>query len=526
MSRRRGGVMVPLFSIPSAASWGIGELTDLPRLAAWMRRAGLSVLQLLPLHEMSPGETSPYSSMTAMALDPLYLHLPAVEEFEAIGGLASLAPADRARLDEVRASARIRYHDVRAIKMRALRAAYSRFVDAELSRDTPRAAAFQAFVRDEAWWLDEYAVFRALHAAFDERAWTDWPPTLARCEKAAVAEARAALAEEIRFRQYAQWVADGQWKTARAACTAVELYGDLTFMVSADSPDVWARQDEFRLDATVGVPPDTFSETGQDWGLPPWRWQVMVERDFAWMRARARRSAALHAGVRLDHLVGFYRTYIRPRDPGEPRVFEPPDEPTQLVLGERLVGIYKETGAEVIAEDLGTVPDFVRASIARLDVPGFKVMRWEREWQVEGEPFIDPAAYPARSVAMTGTHDTETLVEWWEVAPPAERLEICRLPSVVSQLAAGVDPGGPLTPEVRDALLGALMHGASDLVVLPIQDLFGWRDRINVPGTVTDANWTWRLPWPVDALLTDRQAVERADTIARWTAESHRASGA
>ena len=521
---RRAGLMVPLFSVPSSESWGIGELTDLPRLAAWMHEAGLTVLQLLPLHEMSPGETSPYSSMTAMALDPLYVHVPAVEDFAAMGGEAALDGHDRARLDAVRQSPTVRYADVRALKMRALRPAFLRFLEAEAGSRTPRALRFEDFVRAEAWWLEEYAIFRSLHAAFEERAWDDWPASLAHGDETAVAEARERLADEIRFRQYVQWVADEQWIAAREACAPVALYGDLTFMVSRDSPDVWARQDQFLSDATVGVPPDAFSDTGQDWGLPPWRWDMMARDDFAWMRARARRSAALYAGVRLDHLVGLYRTYIRPLDPGLPQVFAPDDEPSQIALGERLVGIYLETGADVIAEDLGTVPDFVRASLARLDVPGFKVMRWERDWHAEGQPFIDPSDYPERAVAMSGTHDTETLAQWWDEAPPGERDAVCRLPSL-ARLRRGPGPTRPWSPVVRDALLESLMRSRADLVVLPLQDVFGWRDRINVPGTVADTNWTWRLPLPVDEWARQPESRERAATLARWGRRARRQAG-
>ncbi len=222
------------------------------------------------------------------------------------------------------------------------------------------------------------------------------------------------------YRQYLQWLAGDQWGSARDAAGNVALFGDLPFMVSGDSADVWARQDEFRLDASVGVPPDAFSESGQDWGLPVYRWDVLAERDFDWLRNRARRNADLYDGYRVDHLVGFYRTYFRPQD-GSAAQFTPPDEAEQTRLGERVLAVFREAGAELIAEDLGTVPDFVRESLARLAVPGYKVFRWEREWDVSGEPFKDPAAYPPASVATSGTHDTEPLVIWWQAAPREEK---------------------------------------------------------------------------------------------------------
>jgi 4-alpha-glucanotransferase len=182
-------------------------------------------------------------------------------------------------------------------------------------------------------------------------------------------------------------------------------------MVSADSADVWARQDQFRLDASVGVPPDAFSATGQDWGFPVYRWDVHAASDFEWLRCRARRNVALFDGYRVDHLVGFYRTYFRPHDGTEPQ-FTPAEEAVQTELGERVLRIFASSGAEIVAEDLGVVPDFVRASLGLLGIPGYKVLRWEREWDVDGQPFIDPLDYPRSAVATSGTHDTEPMAVW------------------------------------------------------------------------------------------------------------------
>jgi 4-alpha-glucanotransferase len=285
-------------------------------------------------------------------------------------------------------------------------------------------------------------------------------------------------------------------------------------MISSDSPDVWTRQDEFRFDATVGVPPDAFSETGQDWGLPPWRWDVMATNDFAWMRTRAVRTAELFDGFRLDHLVGLYRTYIRPKDAGVEPFFAPAVEREQLALGERLVSLYAETGATVIAEDLGTVPDFVRASLRRLEIPGFKVMRWERRWDEKPEqPFIDPSEYEETSVATSGTHDTESVVTWWTTADDEERRAVLGLPSVARHL----NENPP-----RDAIVRALLDSASRLTILPVQDLFGWPDRINVPAQVSEDNWSWLLPWKVDEWMTRAEPVARARAIAEWTREAGR----
>ena len=297
------------------------------------------------------------------------------------------------------------------------------------------------------------------------------------------------------------------------------MFGDLPFVVSGDSADVWTRQDEFRLDVSVGVPPDAFSATGQNWGLPAYRWDVLTERDFPWLRQRGRRNADLFDGYRVDHLVGFYRMYVRPLGGGQ-GTFTPAEQAEQVALGERVMSVFRESGAEIIAEDLGIVPDFVRESLVRLGIPGYRVFRWERRWKVEGQPFRDPVEYPPASVATSGTHDTEPLAIWWELAPTEERQAALSIPSVRDHLSADDRAGAVseprLPPTVRDAFLEALFSSGSDLLILPVQDVFGWPDRINQPATVGTQNWTWKLPWPSDRLLTEPEAAQVAVRLRTW----------
>lgn len=526
MSVRQSGVLVPLFSLVSSRSWGVGDFLDLPRFAEWVRDAGQSFIQVLPILEIPDHETSPYSALTAMALDPIFISLPEVEDFAATGGVAELTPDDRAQLAAVQGAPRVQHRAVRALKSRWLRRAHRRFLEEEAGPQTPRFHRFNAFSEREAWWLDDYALFRALRGVNEQRAWWEWAEPLARLQPEALARAREEHAVEIGYRRYVQWLAAEQWERARAEAAPVQVFGDVPFMIAADSPDVWMQQQEFRFDATVGVPPDAFSETGQDWGLPPWRWDAMAQNDFAWMRRRARRTAALFDGFRLDHLVGLYRTFIRPLDSGARPFFAPEDEDQQCQLGEKLVRLYQECGSAVIAEDLGTVPDFVRTSLRELGVPGFKVFRWERYWQHPEHPFVDPADYQEVSVATTGTHDTEALATWWETMPQEDRDRIVRLPAVRRSLEspAGVDAPAPaqFIPEIRDALIRALLASGSRYTIFPFQDFFGWTDRINTPATVDEENWSWRLPWLVDQLETLDEPRERATLLAAWTREAAR----
>lgn len=434
-SERLAGVLVPLFSIPSGESWGIGEFPDITILGRWLCACGHRLLQLLPINEMPPGEGSPYGALSAMALDPQFIALRDVEDWAACGGDGALDPERRTRLDAVRASARVEYQAVRKLKLGALRIAFARFLEAEWTRGTERAHAFSMYCDRQSWWLDKYALFRALRNR----------------QPRALAAAREGQAGEIRFRQYVQWVADTQWRAARRATASLALLGDLPFMVSLDSAD------------------------GQDWGSPVYRWDVVEAREFEWLRQRARRHVDLYDGYRVDHLVGFYRTYARPRDGGQP-YFTPADQAAQEALGEHVLGVFLESGARIIVEDLGTVPDFIRASLSRLSVPGYKALRWERRRKESGEPFIDPADYPAVAVATTGTHDNEAMVTWWRDAPPPERAAVLAVPSIRDRLVGSARDAAAaserLTPACRLAILEALYASLAELVILPLGDLW------------------------------------------------------
>jgi 4-alpha-glucanotransferase len=377
----------------------------------------------------------------------------------------------------------------------------------------------------ERWWLDDYALFEAISEAHSGASWREWPAPLRDRDPRALEEARRRLPRQVLSHQYRQWVAETQWQAARTAARAngVRITGDLPFVVDTHSADVWARQDEFLLDVSAGAPPDAFSATGQDWGLPTYRWDVIRAKGYPWIRLRAARMAALYDEFRVDHLIGFYRTYGRPKG-GEP-FFNPADEPTQVEQGEAVLRIFAASGARVIAEDLGVIPDFARASLGRLGIPGFKVLRWERAWQLPGQPFVDPADYPAASVAMTGTHDTETLAGWWDHASREERAALTSNAFFGSRGLA--NPEAPWQPALRDALLTLVYASASNDLFVPMQDVFGWRDRINVPATVSDTNWTWRLPWPADRLRDEPEAAERASfcrALAEATGRSRRST--
>jgi 4-alpha-glucanotransferase len=529
-SRRIAGVTIPLFSLRGPRSWGIGEIGDLPPFAAWMKESGVRLVQLLPLGEISGGETSPYGALTAFGIDPMYVSVADVPDL----GDDARSAADGALLAGARESRIVDYAAVRKLKDHALRVAFDRFYDGELIPGTPRAAAFRSFVQQNEGWLADYAIFRALKDVHGGAPWWEWSEPLRERDPRALAQARVELSREVLYFRYVQWLAHTQWYDARARLRAlgVEVMGDLPFMVARDSADVWANQGEFRNDASVGVPPDAFNDEGQDWDLPPYNWETMPATDFAWLRRRCRYTASLYDRFRIDHLVGFFRTYMRENDKRvnaqgklAPGFFDPAEEEGQLEHGKAVLGAMIEAardgGASLVGEDLGIIPPYVRVTLPKLGVPGYKVIIWEKDQDEKtgNDVFRDPAAFPPLSVACFGTHDTDPVAAWWEALSESERDAVLELPGLHEQAA---DLGATFTPAVHEALIDLLCESGSDLVLLLVQDILGTKDRINTPATVGPQNWTYRLPATVDELRADPELHELTERLRKSVEKSGR----
>ena len=495
---RRAGLLLPLSSVRGAKG-DLGSYADAGGIARYLARAGCTLWQLLPLSEVSPGQDSPYAASSSNALEPVYVDLDAVEELA-----GKLTDEEKAGLERARAQDRVDFPAYRAVKRSALARAWQTF---QQRKSDARLRDFEAFREEHKRWLADYTLYRALH---DERrkSWLDWEPPLRNRDPQALAAARERLRDQVDGLAYVQWIADEQWRRGRKEANAlgVKIVGDLPFMVADDSADVWGLQHFFRFDATVGVPPDAYSADGQDWGLPVPRWEEMQKAGDPWLRMRAARAAELYDAFRVDHVVGLYRTYARPVDKSA-AFFAPSVEPLQRAQGERILSLLGE-GAVVLAEDLGTVPDFVRESLADLAIPGTKVLRWEND---QGVP-RDVKKFPRVSLAVTGTHDTESLWTWWEGLPTWEREQQLTQP-LLAKLKGTSETR--FTPQTKSALLELAYASSCDALLTPITDALGWRDRMNMPGTVGTHNWTFRLPWRLPELDTAAEPVAAARELAQ-----------
>jgi 4-alpha-glucanotransferase len=522
---RKAGVVLPLFSVRSRRDWGIGQISDLPLCAKWLRRAGQRLVQILPPHELSGGETSPYGALTAFGIDPIYADVEAIVDLDAAVIAGALGDEGHARLERARRAAHVDYPTVRELKTRALRAAFDRFHEREWKRDTARAKQLAAFAAKEKAWLDDLALYQALRESHGGWGWSTWPEEERERSPRSLETVRASSARRLLEVAYVQWILDGQWEGARAGMRelGVELMGDLPFVVCAESADVWSHASQFQLHLSLGAPPDAYSEDGQDWGLPPYDWLAMEADDLAWIRARTRRASHLYDRFRLDHVVGYFRQWVKntARAEGAPPPrgrFDPEGGDAQGARGRRVLGAIHEeltgeslvTPPRALAEDLGVIPPFVRDVLREIGMPGYRVLPWEKG---DDGKFRDPKSFPEMSIASYSTHDTAPIVSWWDELPEGDR----------QQLAARASFSPSADERTRTlALLGDLYGARSALALTLAQELLGLPDRINTPATVGAHNWSWRLPAAIEDLEADATVGARFDAVRALVERSSR----
>jgi 4-alpha-glucanotransferase len=508
---RLSGILLPLFSLRSRGDFGIGDFGSVDGLFEWMAAARQRLLMVLPLLPTAPNDSSPYSTRSAFGLNPLFIDLQALPEFIDAG----LSSDERRMLEEARGSRRIRYDLVFPLKRAVLRRAFEVFETRHWETGDARALEFRRWQEVQSAWLEPFSIFAAISADHHHRAWWEWPAPLRDRDPQALAAEKSRLSREVMFHAWLQWVAETQWEKVRAKARnkGILLCGDEPFIIGQDSADLWSNPRQLRRDARLGVPPDDFSATGQDWGLPYFDFAEMEKDGYAWLRFRARKAASYYDVRRVDHAVGYFRQWLRDEQNPIGR-FVPSLEAEQKKLGERHFRLLSE-GAGIIAEDLGVIPKFVRATLLELGLPGYKVMRWARE---DGA-YQDPHAYPRVSMVTTGTHDTETMREWWEAAAQWERDAVVR---IFPELRA-LEPTVEWTPAVHEALLAAAENATSDLCVIPWQDVLGTRDRVNLPGSIGDSNWSYRVDQTSEELLSHEETRRGAELIARLTEQGRRA---
>lgn len=548
---RTAGILVPFFSIRTGEDLGIGDTEGVRQFIDFAAEQGYGFLQLLPINELGP-DNSPYNAISSVALEPLTINCLPGKGLPDLGEEAFRSILESHQF-ETFAEGPVNYEAVRALKRDLLEEAYYQFKNNHIGKKTEREAEFVGFCSSEESWLDDYAVYRFIMELEQQN--PDWQTWRERCrtpEKAReFIEASIQQGDPYKagywllFYCFIQWTAMKQWKEVAdyGRQKGVQLMGDIPIGISVASSDVFSDREIFDLDWYGGAPPEQLfkddefvQKWGQNWGIPLYRWDVLRDKGYGWWRQRVSKTAEICDLFRVDHALGFYRIYSFPWNPKRNAEFLPlsydeaahrcggrypgfrprPDDNDENKHGNRrdgeeYLGVLKEAAgdAKIIAEDLGTVPDYVRPSLASLGIAGIKVPQWE---------FTDGrvtrgSEYEELSFAAYTTHDHAPLKVQWD-----EQRDIIINGEAGSQVwndarhfittlldycSIGVtqfDEFPRYDRNFLDALFWTICQSRSRWVAMLITDLLYSGDRINVPGVMSDANWTYRIPVKVSEL--------------------------
>lgn len=467
---RAAGILLHATSLPGGCR--IGDLG--PPAYEFCRQlvdAGQTYWQILPLGPTGYGD-SPYQPLSAFAGNTLL-----ISPEKLIG--EELIPADVLAGASRFPAGGVDYPAVTGWKNELLKTAYKRYLSDGAPRDE-----FYAFCSEHAYWLDDYALYRAIKSANGEAAWFDWPDELKLRDPEALERTKGERQYDIDFHKFCQWTFFRQWSELKdyAASLGLKIIGDIPIFTALDSADVWARRDLFKLNAdgspiaVAGVPPDYFSSTGQLWGNPIYNWEAMRADGFAWWISRFAAILQMVDVVRIDHFRGFVSAW---EVPGKDETAEN-GEWVEVPGRELFEALRSHLGdLPIIAEDLGAITPEVDALRDDFGFPGMRILEYGFGGDARNRDL--PHNYERNTVAYTGTHDNDTVAGWFDSLDEKTR----------KHALSYLDSDGEA---INWDMIRLLYASVADTVIIPLQDILGLdsHSRMNTPAT-TDGNWHWRL---------------------------------
>ena len=408
-ARRRAGVLVPLFSVYSDRSTGIGDFEDLKLLVDWCLKTSNSIIQLLPMNEVG-ALFCPYDSVSSFALEPMYLALDKLgfADKKTINSLLQNIkkefPLNKARLD----------YRVKKEKVQLL---WDIFNQPKL----PPTLDMQRFIDDNTYWLNDFALFKVLKDYHGGKAWYEWEAKFKNRDSAALRVFSQEHEKEIRFQVWVQYQLYKQFREFKAYAESkqVLIKGDLPILVCLDSADVWAHAEFFKLDLAAGAPPDMYCAKGQRWGMPTYNWERIASDGYRYLKEKLRYAGNFYDLLRVDHVVGIFRIWSIPyQEPLENQglngFFDPKDERLWEEHGRRIILVMlKDTPMLLCAEDLGVIPASCPKALKEFGIPGNDIQRWVKDWKIKHD-FLSAQEYRLLSVAALSTQDTTNFAAWWE----------------------------------------------------------------------------------------------------------------
>ncbi|MBU3877706.1 4-alpha-glucanotransferase [Faecalicatena sp. AGMB00832] len=468
---KKAGILMPVSSLPSRT--GVGELgKETYRFIELLKENGVKIWQILPLNPVGYGN-SPYQPYSSCAGDELYISLDALCEE---GLLEELPPSFR-EMEKT-----VDYDAVRAFKEPYLREAFRNFSEKEWLQEEE----YQEFASQE--WVYEYGVFRALKAANGGVCWNEWKQEDKDWPKKRT-ELSAEIELEAQYQMFLQYLFYRQWMQVKTAAneSGIEIMGDVPFYVGVDSVDVWAGKDNFLLDTDgrpifiAGVPPDYFSATGQRWGNPIYDWDYMKEKDYQFWVDRIGYSSRLFDIIRIDHFRAFDTFWKIPASCPTAVEGEWIEAPGYEVIDTLKAKIK---GLNLVAEDLGDLRPEVLELKDHYQLKGMKVLVFSIE--TGGKYAYDSFHDVENMIIYTGTHDNDTLMEWYEGLTTAAKRKVRQF----------LKREGYKLGSVHDRLVAYALDCKAEYAILPMADILGLgkEGHMNTPGTVGSPNWEWRMP--------------------------------
>ncbi|ROR29347.1 4-alpha-glucanotransferase [Mobilisporobacter senegalensis] len=469
---RASGILLPIASLPS--NYGIGCFSKSAyEFINILKKAGQKYWQILPIGPTGYGD-SPYQSFSTFAGNPYFIDLDALIE-------EGMLCKDECDSYDVGNNARyIDYEKIYLSRFKLLRIAYER-------SNIGNKKEFKEFNERNAYWLDDYALYMAVKNQFDGVSWNKWDEDIKLRKPDALVKYKKELSNEVEFYKYIQYVFSNQWEKLKKYANekGIQIIGDIPIYVAFDSADTWSNPELFQLDefnnpiAVAGCPPDAFSDTGQLWGNPLYRWDYHKKNGFGWWFKRIEYCFELYDVLRVDHFKGFDEYYSIPFG----------DTTAEFGHWEKGPGIEffeamkKQLGdINLIAEDLGNLTDSVRLLLKQTGYPGMKVLEFAFDSREESDYL--PHNYDKNSIVYTGTHDNDTIHGWYE--------KLCKEDKELAK--AYLNNYNNDINEVHWDFIRLAQQSVSKLCIIPIQDYLGLGSnaRINTPSTVGD-NWKWRL---------------------------------
>lgn len=470
LNQRRAGVLLHISSLPSTNY--VGDLgVEAYRFVDFLHDIGATVWQTLPIN-MPHADNSPYQCLSAYAGNPDFISLEALQKKR----LLSKTDVKDFSANQTRN------------KSALIAKAYQAFCKKSNNNQQQK---FADFCSKQAHWLNDFALFLALRAKFNQAGWNNWPEGYKNRDVKTLKKARKDLAQEIATIQFTQFVFFTQWLSLKAYAAAknVYLFGDMPIFVAYDSADVWAHPNLFKLDdnknmaVVAGVPPDYFSETGQRWGNPHYNWSAMAADGYTWWISRMATQSELFDIVRIDHFRGLEAAWEIPASEDTAM-----NGQWALAPGDDLLAAITSALPNIclVAEDLGIITDEVNALRHKYHLPGMKILQFAFSGE-EANPYL-PHHIEDNSVAYTGTHDNDTTLGWYLSSDEQQRKH------VHDYLQSSHSEQNELN--MPKDLIDLVMKSNALLAVIPMQDILALDSshRMNIPGTST-GNWNWRFNW-------------------------------